>query len=105
MTLRGEHREVIVEWVNYLLDRLFDSVAGDKQAENGLKHELRLQDGQITAWRQGRYLPNASTLYMLAIEAGVLDEINAALQKAGGLQSLPSLISANEETSSDVFSN
>ena len=44
MTLRGEHREVIVEWVNYLLDRLFDSVAGDKQAENGLKHELRLQE-------------------------------------------------------------
>ena len=99
MHLRRKEKIVVVGVVTYVLDRLFETVGDDKEAVKNLKWSLGLQDSQIAAWRSGRNLPNMSTLYRLALRAGVLHEITTALQDVDGLDDLPPLVPENTRTS------
>lgn len=99
MHLRRGEKLIVVGVVTYVLDRLFETCGDDKEAVKNLKWSLGLQDSQIAGWRSGRNLPNMSTLYRLALRAGVLDEITAALQEVDGLDDLPPLVPASKETS------
>ena len=99
MHLRRKEKLIVVGVVTYVLDRLFETVNHDREAMKNLKWSLNLQDSQIAAWKAGRNLPNMSTLYRLALRAGVLHEITAALQEVDGLDDLPPLVPEDTKTS------
>ena len=99
MHLARKEKLIVVGVVTYVLDRLFETVGDDKEAKKTLKWSLGLQDAQIAGWRSGRNLPNMKTLYGLALRAGVLHEITAALQEVDGFDDLPPLVPASKETS------
>ena len=99
MHLNKEQKDVVIGIVLYVLDRLYETVNHDKQGIINLKHELSIQDSQIAGWRAGRSMPNMSTIYRLALRAGVLHEITEAIQEVPGLKHLPTLVPVSKETS------
>ena len=47
MNLTKKQRKIVIEVVNYMLDRIFSGVKNDRPAKLGLMFELGLQDSQI----------------------------------------------------------
>jgi len=102
MNLSKKQRKIVIEVVNYMLDRLFSGVKNDRQAKLGLMFELGLQDSQVAGWRMGRNLPNAATLYRLADASGVLGEIAEAISYHVDLEDFPELLTKKMKSKSGV---